>query len=596
MVAKFVAEEGLLKGMTLPLEGATEWVLGRDPDESQIILEDPSVSRKHLALRVSPQGILAENLSETNPILINDEEVSEPQLLKSGDSIKIGDGYYRYFSEEGAEGEAAADLSPESLHADDDEERDTIFEEVEEGEEPTNEIDIDLSDSSPWLMKVVSGPNNGAQFSMYPDTSYVIGSDPANCDIVFHDVSVSRQHARLTVGKDNSLSIEDLGSSNGTYIESEKIEARQSFSPNTLISVGTTSLIIYDRQGERSTIVSPLLPEIVKILQQEEPAEEEVRDGQEAQQEEEVAIKTEERPKQTVGSFFFLAMITGIFLIVGIATLFLFQAEEITEPQFNEKQVLKETITQYPSVEWQYNPSTGRLLLVGHVITSVDRNQLIYTVNALPFVKEVDNNVIVDELIWQEHNQVLAKNPEWRGVTITAPSPGKFVISGYIQTRGQADNLSDYLGQNFPYLDLLEQRIIVEEDILNRVTVLLKDAGFNAVDINISNGSVVLTGDIPYGEKEEMQKIVGTVRQITGVRDVRSYVTELPPADTMVDLTGQYRVTGSLTQPNGETSVVINGRILSEGDSLDGRAIKSIKNGVIMLESGGIKYRIDYNQ
>jgi len=594
MAAKFVAEEGLLKGMTLPLEGAAEWVLGRDPDESQIILEDPSVSRKHLALRSSPEGIIAENLSDTNPVLVNDEEIAEPQLLKSGDSVKIGDGYYRFFSEKAEEDEAAPEEKEKT--DEDEEDRDTIFEEADEDEETQDEIDIDLSDSSPWLMKVVSGPNNGAQFSMYPDTSYVIGSDPASCDIVFHDVSVSRQHARLTVGKDNSLNIEDLGSSNGTYIESEKIQGRQSFSPNTLISVGTTSLIIYDRQGERSTIVSPLLPEIVKILQQEEPAEEAAPEEKEPPKEKEAVKKAEEPPKQSVGSFFFLAMITGIFLIVGIATLFLFQAEEIAEPEFNEKQVLEEIIAQYPSVRWQFNPSTGRLLLVGHVITTVDRNQLLYTVNALPFVKEVDNNVIVDELIWQEHNQVLAKNPEWRGVTITAPSPGKFVISGYIQTRGQADALTDYLGQNFPYLDLLEQRIIVEEDILNRVTVLLKDAGFNAVDVNISNGAVVLTGDIPYGEKEEMQSIVASIRKITGVRDVRSYVTELPPAETMVDLTGQYRVTGSLTQPDGETSVVINGRILSEGDSLDGRAIKSIKNGIIMLESGGIKYRIDYNQ
>jgi len=134
MGSKFVAEEGLLKGMTLPLEGATEWVLGRDPDESQIILEDPSVSRKHLALRISPQGIMAENLSETSPILINDEEILEPQLLSNGDSVKIGDGYYRYFSEEEAPAPA---LIEEPLE----EERDTIF---EEGEAPTSEIDIDL--------------------------------------------------------------------------------------------------------------------------------------------------------------------------------------------------------------------------------------------------------------------------------------------------------------------------------------------------------------------------------------------------------------------------------------------------------------------
>ena len=597
MSAKIVAEEGVLKGVTLPLEGAEAWVLGRDPDVSQIILEDPSVSRKHLMLRVSPEGIIAENLSETSPILINDAEVSEPQLLQSGDSIKIGDGYYRYLMEE-----SEVMLTPEEPIVEEEvieDERDTIFEEEEEQKEPLAEIDLDLSDSSPWLMKVVSGPNNGAQFSMYPDTSYVMGSDPGNCDIVFHDVSVSRQHARLTVSKDGSLTIEDLGSSNGTFIESKKIEERQTFSPNTLISLGTTSLIVYDREGERSTIVSPLLPEIVKILQQqdEEVEVEGVEEAPQVEEEvEEVAVPPESH--QTIGSFFFVSIITGIFLVVGIATLFLFQAEEIEETPVNTKQVLENIVSEskYPSVRYSYNATTGRLFLVGHVINSVDRNQLIYSVTALPFVREVDNNVIVDELIWQEHNHVLAKNPDWRGVTIHSPAPGKFVISGYIQTREQANNLSDYLGQNFPYLELLERRIIVEETILNTTQVLLKDEGYNAVDVLISNGAVVLSGDVPFGEKENVGKIVAKIRKMEGVRDVRTYITELPAALSMIDLSDQYQVTGSLTQPSGETSVVIKGKILTVGDSLDGRTIKSIKSGVIMLESGGIKYRIDFNQ
>ncbi len=594
MGAKLIAEEGMLKGATLALEGAEEWILGRDPEDAQIIIEDPSVSRKHIALRSTPGGIVVENLSETSPILINDEEITEPTPLKSGDSLKIGDGYYRYLTEE----DKGDDQSEERPTSEEEEERDTIFEETdEESEIAGTEIDLNLSDDAPWLMKVVSGPNNGAQFSMHPDTSYVIGSDPAACDIVFHDVSVSRQHARLTVGADNSLAIEDLGSSNGTFIESSKIEGRESFSPNTLISIGTTSLIVYDRHGERSTIVSPLMPEIVKILQQEPQGEEKAR---ESEQQEPVAVlkkapEKKEDPQQTLGSFFFLAMVTGVFLIIGIATLFLFQAEEMEEPTYQPNEVLQEVIADYPSVEYNFNKTTGRLLLVGHVLSSVDREQLIYTVTVLPFVREVDSNVVADESIWQEHNQILAKNPEWRGVTITAPEPGKFVISGYIKSRDEADALSDYLGQNFPFLDLLERRIIVEEDILSRSTVMLRDAGYNRVKISIQNGSVILDGDVPAGEKPNLEQIAANIREIQGVRDVRTFITELPPSDAMVNLSGQYAVTGSVTQPNGTINVVINGRILSEGDSLDGRTIKSIKNGEIMLESGGIKYKIDFN-
>ena len=48
MTARFIAEEGLLKGLILPLEEGNEWIIGRDPDACQLLLEDPAASRKHL--------------------------------------------------------------------------------------------------------------------------------------------------------------------------------------------------------------------------------------------------------------------------------------------------------------------------------------------------------------------------------------------------------------------------------------------------------------------------------------------------------------------------------------------------------------------
>ena len=38
MAAKLVAEEGLLKGLVLPLEGSLEWVIGRDPEACQLLV------------------------------------------------------------------------------------------------------------------------------------------------------------------------------------------------------------------------------------------------------------------------------------------------------------------------------------------------------------------------------------------------------------------------------------------------------------------------------------------------------------------------------------------------------------------------------
>jgi class 3 adenylate cyclase len=49
--------------------------------------------------------------------------------------------------------------------------------------------------------------------------SLLIGRDSGECDVVLANTSVSRRHARLSVGLNNTLQIEDVGSTNGTSID-----------------------------------------------------------------------------------------------------------------------------------------------------------------------------------------------------------------------------------------------------------------------------------------------------------------------------------------------------------------------------------------
>lgn len=206
MAAKFVAEEGLLKGLVLSLDKGDHWVIGRDPDTCQLLVEDPLASRKHLICKTTPKGIVVENLSQTNPIEVNDEEVTKPRLLHNGDAVKIGSGLFRFYSQDEAKikdtplvNGDGKNPSDEPEDAEEDMREDTIFDENNDDKDALAEINFDLIDAGRWLLKVIGGPNNGAEFSMQTSTSYVIGTDPNTCDIVFHDTSVSRQHARITV-------------------------------------------------------------------------------------------------------------------------------------------------------------------------------------------------------------------------------------------------------------------------------------------------------------------------------------------------------------------------------------------------------------
>lgn len=642
MTAKFVAEEGPLKGLELPLEEGTSWIIGRDPEFCQLLVEDASVSRKHVLCTKSDDGFIVENLSETNKTYINDQEIINPQLIQDSDFLKIGSGSFRFYAGRENESEKANNIKQEingnhdmqvqmdnkdengaeiklensaigdKIEDDEYEKEDSIF---QDGDTPSSSdlanINFDYSETGRFLLKVISGLNNGAEFAMQTDKSYVIGSDSFSSDIIFNDNSVSRQHVKLTVDPENNIFIEDLKSRNGTLVNGEPISDRVQVDPSAMITVGTTSFVIYDRESAMQTVISPLMPSIVKMLQQKEEASrknEEVRAKEKLEAEAAAAaeLKSAEelemnakKPKSHHLSFFILtAMVTGLFVVSGIAITTLFKSEPVIKEQnLDTEAILAKAFSPFPNVKYNFNKSTGVLLLAGHVSTSTDKNQLLYNLQGLKFIKTTDDaGVIIDEFAWREINPTLSKNPAWRGVSIQSPAPGKFILSGYLQTRKEAEQLWDYVSNNFPYINLLEKKVVVEEDVISKVNSMLTKDGFKDVKAQMSQGELTLTGFIPTGKSEIFSTIIANIKDISGVREVKNYVAELAGEQSMVNLTDRYEVTGHSQQGKGNISVIINGRVLGRGDMLDGMLITTIKPNIIFLEKDAVKYRIDYNK
>ncbi|MFV0339113.1 MAG: type III secretion system inner membrane ring subunit SctD, partial [Parachlamydiaceae bacterium] len=491
MNAKLIAEEGMLKGLVLPLEGGDEWVIGRDPESCQLLLEDPSASRKHLLCRKTDQGITLENLSSTNPVEVNDEVLNGEKLLHEGDMIRIGSGMYRFLLEPTGDNPLREEQAQAVLQKlpDDEDNDDSILELTpEEQEKETGaEVHFEVLEQGRWLLKVIGGPNNGAEFSMQPGSTYIIGTDPASCDIVFHDTSVSRQHARLSIKEDDSIFIEDLKSRNGTLLDGEVIADKMQVNPNTIITMGTTSFVIYDRDGSMHTIISPLLPSIVKVLQKQSSDKEDDANTDEIAANEPIPVHV---PEKSTAHLLFIAIVTGLFVVVALGTATLFKSQPvIVKEEIDPDKALGEVFTSnaYPSLKYSFNKATGRLVIFGHLLTSQDKTQLIYALQALPMIKSIDDTgIIIDEYVWIEMNQVLNKNPNWKAITLQTPSPGQFVLTGNLATRKQAEQLYEYITTNFPYLDRLSKQVVVEEDVLHDVKSALERAGIYNSQINFN--------------------------------------------------------------------------------------------------------------
>ncbi len=79
-----------------------------------------------------------------------------------------------------------------------------------------------------------------------PPGEYVIGREPG-ADVFANTPLLSRQHARLTINYDN-LEIEDLGSSNGTFVNNQPVTEPTRLFPNQSVRFGPDITLEVRRQ------------------------------------------------------------------------------------------------------------------------------------------------------------------------------------------------------------------------------------------------------------------------------------------------------------------------------------------------------------
>lgn len=75
------------------------------------------------------------------------------------------------------------------------------------------------------------------------DLPATIGRNPDH-GVSIDDISISRAHCQILLGPDEGLQIRDLGSTNGTYVNGERIQKIHSIVPGDILQLGSVSLRI----------------------------------------------------------------------------------------------------------------------------------------------------------------------------------------------------------------------------------------------------------------------------------------------------------------------------------------------------------------
>lgn len=114
-----------------------------------------------------------------------------------------------------------------------------------------------------------TGPTPGKIFSLTKNEVYV-GRDITN-DIVINDPEVSRKHARLTL-QSGGYVLEDLGSTNGTFIDGQRITGPHLMVLGEVIMLGDNVTLAFDTTAIDPDATVAVSPEDVPIPSAPPPA------------------------------------------------------------------------------------------------------------------------------------------------------------------------------------------------------------------------------------------------------------------------------------------------------------------------------------
>ena len=107
-------------------------------------------------------------------------------------------------------------------------------------------VDLEHKKSA-WALVVEASPalRVGSAVALLPGERVVLGRAPES-DVVLNDTFVSARHASVEAVPEGLL-VEDLGSTNGTYVDGEELEGRLFVGPGERIAVGDTVFVVEER-------------------------------------------------------------------------------------------------------------------------------------------------------------------------------------------------------------------------------------------------------------------------------------------------------------------------------------------------------------
>src|SRR5437763_13448355 len=107
-------------------------------------------------------------------------------------------------------------------------------------------------------LKVVAGNASGSSIAL--EQELVIGRSTPGLGSLGGDTEISRVHARVYHDPSGQLMVEDLGSTNGTFVNGARIAGAQALRAGDQVRVGQTTMSVEGGAAEGATTVGQVIP------------------------------------------------------------------------------------------------------------------------------------------------------------------------------------------------------------------------------------------------------------------------------------------------------------------------------------------------
>src|SRR5437764_15111866 len=227
--------EGKDRGTRLSVDA--DLLIGREaPLQEGRLGDDPQISRRHAYIARGVDGQLTiEDLGSANGTFVNGERIDARRVLSPGDVVRVGQTALEVTEAAGAvpERSAAPTEVPEALRP---------REDVKAGKE----------------LVVTAGAEPGRRLTLRD--GLVIGRAVSGEGKLSGDREVSRRHARIARDTAGRLTLENLGSANGTFVNGERVDGRQLLRVGDVVRIGSTSFQLTEA-GRAHTPAAAAAPE-----------------------------------------------------------------------------------------------------------------------------------------------------------------------------------------------------------------------------------------------------------------------------------------------------------------------------------------------